>query len=176
MSAEDRDDLDDFQDAEEGVAVEQPLADDLSAAVKSLKLYSEVAVEPEEADLDDLVEEEDIFTRLVFYNHKGDTLAGSFTADPSEVAIILGAWDVRDDTVAAGLYLEGEHYEVHRWYDNLVYGRKGIAGDGEGIGVCRVKGKDGSYNYGLVTYTYPILSARAISRLLHLCKKYLTVL
>ena len=66
-----------------------------------------------------------------------------------------------------GLDWDDQHFDVHRWYDGLIYGRRGDARNGEGIAFCRSKpnSSDTSYVYALITYAFPVVSARAVSLL-----------
>ena len=49
------------------------------------------------------------------------------------------SYDSRDATVGAGFTVCGEHFEVHRFHGDLIYGRRGDAEDGEGIALCRTQ-------------------------------------
>ena len=72
----------------------------------------------------------------------------------------------RDTTVGKGFIFTGKHFDVHRYHVPLVYGRRGGAEGGpdecEGICLARINNKDVIY-FMLITYVYPIVSARAIS-------------
>lgn len=74
--------------------------------------------------------------------------------------------DGRDETVGKGFVFNGKHFDVHRYHVPLVYGRRGGAEGGpdecEGICLARLKKGDSKY-YMIITYVYPIVSARAIS-------------
>ena len=58
---------------------------------------------------------------------------------------------------------------MHRFHPPLIYGRRGNADEGEGIALCRFKPKNpqGSetYQYLLITYLLPILSAKAVPQM-----------
>ena len=42
-------------------------------------------------------------------------------------------------TIGEGFFVNGEHYDVHRFHPPLIYGRRGTPDDGEGIAICRFK-------------------------------------
>lgn len=65
----------------------------------------------------------------------------------------------------------GEHYDVHRFYDALVYGRKVDQKTGDGICVCRTKSGDKAI-FVLITYAFPTLSAKAVPDLQQFCKAH----
>lgn len=72
----------------------------------------------------------------------------------------------RDTTIGKGFYFCGNHFDVHRFHPPLVYGRRGGPEggpeDAEGICLARLK-QEGNTYYLVITYVYPIVSARAIS-------------
>lgn len=74
--------------------------------------------------------------------------------------------DDRDTTVGKGFIFNGKHFDVHRYHVPLVYGRRGGPEGGpdecEGICLARIKNSEKIY-YLLITYVYPIVSARAVS-------------
>ena len=78
----------------------------------------------------------------------------------------VNAYADRDTTVGEGFFVNNEHYDVHRFHPPLIYGRRGGPDDGEGIALCRFKPKnpkgDETYQFLLITYLLPILSAKAV--------------
>lgn len=74
--------------------------------------------------------------------------------------------DSRDITIGKGFIFNGKHFDVHRFHVPLVYGRRGGPEGGpddcEGICLARLKKNDTIY-YLIITYVFPIVSARAIS-------------
>lgn len=50
-------------------------------------------------------------------------------------------FDDREKTIANGIILFNEQYDVHRFHPPLIYGRKGDSakGQGEGIAICKVR-------------------------------------
>ena len=51
------------------------------------------------------------------------------------------SYDNRDATVGKGFTLCGDHFDVHRFHSELIYGRRGDSETGEGIAMCRVGGE-----------------------------------
>ena len=78
----------------------------------------------------------------------------------------LSAMDDRDTTIGKGFMFCGKHFDAHRYHVPLVYGRRGGPeggpDDAEGICLARINNEDKIY-YMVITYVYPIVSARAIS-------------
>ena len=79
----------------------------------------------------------------------------------------IQAYEDRDTTVGEGFFVNDVHFDVHRFHPPLIYGRRGGPDDGEGIALCRYKPNqivDGTenYNFLLITYKLPILSAKAV--------------
>jgi hypothetical protein len=53
-----------------------------------------------------------------------------------------------------------------RFYETLIYGRRGDVENGEGIALCKVTGaKSKKPVFGLITFGFPILTARAVPQL-----------
>ncbi len=79
------------------------------------------------------------------------------------------ALDDRDTTVGEGFFINNEHFDVHRFHPPLVYGRRGGPDDGEGIALCKFRPRhpQGSetYQFILITYLLPILSAKAVPQM-----------
>ena len=60
----------------------------------------------------------------------------------------------------------GYHFDAHRFHPPLTYGRRGgpEGGPEEAEGICCARlDKDGEKYFMVITYVYPIVSARAIS-------------
>lgn len=78
----------------------------------------------------------------------------------------MNAYADRDVTVGEGFHVNNEHFDVHRFHPPLIYGRRGTPDEGEGIALCRFKPHnsldDETYQYLLITYLLPILSAKAV--------------
>ena len=81
----------------------------------------------------------------------------------------VNAYADRDTTVGEGFFINDEHFDVHRFHPPLIYGRRGGPDDGEGIALCRFKPRNpqGSetYQFLLITYLLPILSAKAVPQM-----------
>ena len=63
------------------------------------------------------------------------------TLKPEEVKFYTVAYDDRDTTVGEGFFVDGDHFDVHRFHPPLIYGRRGGPDDGEGVALCRVEPK-----------------------------------
>ena len=66
---------------------------------------------------------------------------------------------------------------MHRFHPPLIYGRRGGPDDGEGIALCRFKPKNPTagetYQYLLITYLLPILSAKAVPQMVKFCETHI---
>lgn len=115
------------------------------------------------------------WTTATVFDAEGKVLAG--TEIPSgEIQSMLSAFDERDLTVGKGLVLDGHHFEVHRWYEHLIYGRRGDFDTGVGICLHRVNNTARSdWLFMVITYTLPVVSARAIPILLKFSEENCTV-
>ena len=83
-----------------------------------------------------------------------------------ELKEFLTCFDDRDTTIGRGFTFCGYHFDAHRFHPPLTYGRRGGPEGGpevaEGICCARID-KDGTKYFMVITYVYPIVSARAIS-------------
>mmetsp|Transcript_12926 Transcript_12926/g.24010 ORF Transcript_12926/g.24010 Transcript_12926/m.24010 type:complete len:140 (+) Transcript_12926:193-612(+) len=111
------------------------------------------------------------WAKAVIFDNSGAIIASTLQVNPAELQAYLRALDSRDDTIGAGFIFCGEHFDVHRFHPPLVYGRRGGPDEGEGIALCQAH-RDGRPYYGLITYTYPILSARAVPQLIDFCRRH----
>ena len=97
--------------------------------------------------------------------------ANKCTLLPDEIKFYIAAFEDRDTTVGEGFFINGEHYDVHRFHPPLIYGRRGGPDEGEGIALCRIKprntpaGSEEKYWFLLITYLLPILSAKAVPQM-----------
>ena len=74
--------------------------------------------------------------------------------------------DDRDTTIGKGFKFCGYHFDAHRFHPPLTYGRRGgpEGGPEEAEGICAARiVKDNVKYWLIITYVYPIVSARAIS-------------
>ena len=74
-----------------------------------------------------------------------------------------------------GFFINDVHFDVHRFHPPLIYGRRGGPDDGEGIALCRFKpnnptGDGETYQFLLITYLLPILSAKAVPQMVKFCE------
>ncbi|KAG3170515.1 hypothetical protein C6341_g10788 [Phytophthora cactorum] len=117
------------------------------------------------------------WTKYVAFDEDGRILFSNVKPLDGEVAGFLKLFNKREDTMASGIVLLGEQYDVHRFHPPLVYGRRGDPSveEGEGIAVCKVQ-QGGRTLYCLITYVYPTLSARAVPQLKEFCETLLAKL
>ena len=83
-----------------------------------------------------------------------------------ELKEFLTVFDDRDTTIGKGFMFCGYHFDAHRFHPPLTYGRRGgpEGGPEDAEGICCARlDKDGEKYYMVITYVYPIVSARAIS-------------
>ena len=83
-----------------------------------------------------------------------------------ELKEYLTCLDDRDTTIGKGFKFCGYHFDAHRFHPPLTYGRRGgpEGGPEEAEGICAARiDKDGKKYWLIITYVYPIVSARAIS-------------
>ena len=83
-----------------------------------------------------------------------------------ELKEYLTCLDDRDTTIGKGFRFCGNHFDAHRFHPPLTYGRRGgpEGGPDEAEGICLARiNKDNTKYYMIITYVYPIVSARAIS-------------
>ena len=105
------------------------------------------------------------------YKLSFDSAHKGFEPDPAELQPYLRALDSRDNTIAAGFVLAGNHFDVHRYHPPLVYGRRGGPEEGEGIALARAT-RNGQSVYSIITYEFPILSARAVPQLIEFLRAH----
>eukprot|EP00293_Proteomonas_sulcata_P002131 CAMPEP_0184318976 /NCGR_PEP_ID=MMETSP1049-20130417/105876_1 /TAXON_ID=77928 /ORGANISM="Proteomonas sulcata, Strain CCMP704" /LENGTH=132 /DNA_ID=CAMNT_0026638965 /DNA_START=27 /DNA_END=425 /DNA_ORIENTATION=- len=111
------------------------------------------------------------WTRAVIFDSQSQPL-GSIgkQIQAKDLQVFTTAFNDRDTTFGQGLNIDGVNYEVHRFYEEegLIYGRTHSVDpqDGEGICLARVKrASDGGFAYAVITYKFPVLSAKAVPEL-----------
>eukprot|EP00283_Hemiselmis_rufescens_P008646 CAMPEP_0173422426 /NCGR_PEP_ID=MMETSP1357-20121228/3140_1 /TAXON_ID=77926 /ORGANISM="Hemiselmis rufescens, Strain PCC563" /LENGTH=127 /DNA_ID=CAMNT_0014385453 /DNA_START=29 /DNA_END=409 /DNA_ORIENTATION=- len=107
------------------------------------------------------------WSRAVVFDEAGTVLAKTAEIPTGEISAMTTAFNDKDTTFGNGLNVCGKNFEVHRFYEDqgLIYGRTHAVNpqDGEGICLARVKkGTTGANNFALITYDFPILSAKAV--------------
>eukprot|EP00741_Cyanophora_paradoxa_P021670 tig00000241_g20916.t1 len=118
------------------------------------------------------------WARAVVFDAEAEILASTFSEEDvitsDEMKFFADMFGDRQLAFSSGLKIAGDHFDVHRWYDNnLIYGRRGDSHSGEGVAALRVKRKKGSDLTAVVTYKFPYLSARAIPVLQSFAKEHL---
>ncbi|KAI9910466.1 hypothetical protein PsorP6_010654 [Peronosclerospora sorghi] len=125
------------------------------------------------ARLQELIEAHKEWLKYIVFDGDGNVLLSNVKPLDGEVSGFLKLFNKREDTMASGIVLLNEQYDVHRFHPPLVYGRRGDPSieEGEGIAVCRVA--QGSRTlFCLITYVYPTLSARAVPQLKDFCETH----
>jgi len=106
------------------------------------------------------------FTKAIIYSDDGTILVSTSDVNPKDILDLLTIFNDSDAAFENGVDLDGEHFDVHRFYDKFIYGRKGEGGlTGTGVAIARVLRKNGRYLFILITYAFPTISAKAVSTL-----------
>ena len=127
--------------------------------------------------LDKLKEEKD-WNKSCIFTSSGEIIADlDCDLQEDEIEFYIKAFDDRDTTVGNGFFVNGEHFDVHRFHTPLIYGRRGGPEEGEGIALARVVPKspkgDEEYWFLLITYLLPILSAKAVPQMVEFSNRNL---
>lgn len=116
------------------------------------------------------------WAKAIAFEHDGRVIASTVIPLDGEIAAFLKLFDKREDTIASGIVLQNEQYDVHRYHPPLIYGRRGdpAVDEGEGIAICKVEKKATKQPvYCLITYVFPTLSARVVPQLKEFCESIL---
>jgi len=106
------------------------------------------------------------FTKAVIYSDDGTIIVSTSDAKPKDITNLLTIFNDYDAAFENGVDLDGEHYDLHRFYDKYIYGRKGEGGlNSLGFAIARALRKNGRYIFLLITYAFPTISAKAVSTL-----------
>ncbi|KAE9027865.1 hypothetical protein PR003_g12639 [Phytophthora rubi] len=129
------------------------------------------------ASLQEVIKAQREWAKHIVFDGDGNILLSNTKPLDGEVAGFLKLFDKREDTMASGIVLLNEQYDVHRFHPPLVYGRRGDPSqeEGEGIAVCKVAQGNRTL-FCLITYVYPTLSARAVPQLKEFCETKLAKL
>ena len=115
------------------------------------------------------VDEQNTFSRMVVCTATR-VLAASYPVGGEGGAVashLAGAFADRTETVKNGIMLENVLFDVHRFYDNLIYGRRGHDEHTSGFGIVQFPREAFSdYVYIAVSFEQPMTTARAMP-LLH---------
>eukprot|EP00696_Hemimastix_kukwesjijk_P019709 gnl/Hemi2/9065_TR3137_c0_g1_i1.p1 gnl/Hemi2/9065_TR3137_c0_g1~~gnl/Hemi2/9065_TR3137_c0_g1_i1.p1 ORF type:complete len:163 (-),score=13.85 gnl/Hemi2/9065_TR3137_c0_g1_i1:209-697(-) len=134
------------------------------------------AAPPSPPDYTELLAGYSEWARALVMDENAVVLGHKFTGplpSAAELGVLLRHFDDREQAIARGMTICGQHYEVHRFYPNLSYGRRGDNTDGEGIALHRaVSVATQRPVYVLITYTLPTVSARAVPQLIDFVKNY----
>uniref|UniRef100_A0AAV1U065 Profilin n=1 Tax=Peronospora matthiolae TaxID=2874970 RepID=A0AAV1U065_9STRA len=126
------------------------------------------------AQLHEVVKSHKEWVKHIIFDGDGNILLSNIEPLEGDVAGLLTLYNKREDTMASGIVLLHEQYDVHRFHPPLVYGRRGDPSveEGEGIAVCKVV-QGCRTLFCLITYVYPTLSARAVPQLKEFCETQL---
>ncbi|EKX44733.1 hypothetical protein GUITHDRAFT_152952 [Guillardia theta CCMP2712] len=110
------------------------------------------------------------WTRRAVFDSNGKVLSMEGSISIQDLKGYLTAFNDKDTTFGNGFNIDGKNYEVHRFYedDGLIYGRTHSVDprDGEGFCFARAKrGTTGEWIYAIITYKFPVLSAKAVPEL-----------
>lgn len=78
---------------------------------------------------------------VVFTDKQQILASNKAELQPEEVEFYVNAYADRDTTVGEGFFINNVHFDVHRYHEPLIYGRRGGPDEGEGIALCRFKPK-----------------------------------
>ena len=94
------------------------------------------------SDLASKLRTEPDWHRSIVFTDKKQVLANNNNELlPDELEFYVHAYADRDTTVGEGFFINNEHFDVHRYHEPLIYGRRGGPDEGEGIALCRFKPK-----------------------------------
>ncbi|KNC47169.1 uncharacterized protein AMSG_03597 [Thecamonas trahens ATCC 50062] len=112
------------------------------------------------------VAQQTVFSRMVVFTADA-ILAASYTVSNDEAPYLASVFDDRTASVRDGYDIDGMHFDVHRFYDNLVYGRFGYDEASVAFGVVRFPREAyADFIYVAVTFDSPMTTARGLP-LLH---------
>ena len=103
------------------------------------------------------------WTNFSVFLENGDLLLSTVEVNPETIQGYMGLYRDYDFTVKEGLFYNGVHYHVHRFYEGLIYGRAD-PGTKRTDGFCLVRfNREGKIPLHLIfTYDLPTVSARII--------------
>ena len=131
-----------------------------------------------------------VFASSSIFDSSFCLLGGSYCPPEEEMGPFLTLFRDRTDTIARGLDFEGQHYDLFRFHPPVVFGRHGdpIAMEGRGIAVQVIHKEEeegegeekeeglieqeGKRIFVVVTYEFPVNSAKAVPILNEFCDNY----
>jgi len=106
------------------------------------------------------------FTKAVIYSDDGTVIVSTFEVKQKEILDLLPIFNDNDTAFENGVDIDSDHYDVHRFYDRYLYGRKGEGGlTGTGFALIRTLRNNGRYIFALITFGFPTISAKAVTTL-----------
>eukprot|EP00697_Spironema_sp_BW2_P005012 gnl/Spiro4/16763_TR9026_c0_g1_i1.p1 gnl/Spiro4/16763_TR9026_c0_g1~~gnl/Spiro4/16763_TR9026_c0_g1_i1.p1 ORF type:complete len:177 (-),score=17.70 gnl/Spiro4/16763_TR9026_c0_g1_i1:162-662(-) len=120
------------------------------------------------------------WARALLFDHEGNVMGQKWAGilpSRQEIHNLMTLLDNRDHTIGHGIMVSGQHFECHRWYPHMCYGRRGDANHGEGVCVIRSTVRASNRHvWLLLTYVFPMISARAIPQAVELLAAHVEVL
>jgi len=119
------------------------------------------------------------WTRAVIFDGRCSVHATSGSqVSPADLQVMTTAFKDKDTTFGLGVNIAGVNYEVHRFYpdEGLIYGRTHAVDPREGEGFCLARAtqrSSGEEVYALITYKFPVLSAKAVPDLQNFLKQWI---
>ena len=109
----------------------------------------------------------------MIFDQEGNVHASTFQAKTPELKTLATAFADFDKTMGYGVIIQEIPFIVHRIYDDLIFGRSDDDSEtGEGFCLYKVTStKTQQPIFALITWGFPILSARAIPSLKQFCRE-----
>jgi len=145
-------------------------------SVKELKLNRPITIGAKTGkELISEMEKSEMFTTVVFCTDKGVVLASNvddtanLKIESTQYATIFGD---REEAMEFGVFVNEGHFDVHRHYEDLIYGRRQLDEmlEGEGFVVCKHPSNSHEFVFGVATFRFPVLTANAVPILVEYTK------
>eukprot|EP01102_Stenamoeba_stenopodia_P022378 TRINITY_DN9296_c0_g1_i2.p1 TRINITY_DN9296_c0_g1~~TRINITY_DN9296_c0_g1_i2.p1 ORF type:complete len:140 (+),score=40.71 TRINITY_DN9296_c0_g1_i2:182-601(+) len=105
------------------------------------------------------------FIRFVIFDAEGNVVLSSFGTENvvEHTKKITTIYEDNDKAFEEGISIGEHHFDVHRFQENLVWGRRGDGGpEGEGVAVQKITTASGKVLFTLIIFGFPTLSALAV--------------
>ncbi|EFA77818.1 hypothetical protein PPL_09316 [Heterostelium album PN500] len=103
----------------------------------------------------------------------------AFKKTKDELTELIALFESGNRVISTGITLGDINYEVHRYFEEMIVGRKAEEAEGEGIALIKVPVKSAATNtdsgqsiYMLATYKLPTLSSKIIPMMKEYCAEY----
>ncbi|KAF8821757.1 hypothetical protein IE077_001619 [Cardiosporidium cionae] len=117
-------------------------------------------------NLKDLLLAKKSWHEAAIFDEEGCTVCSTVAIKDTNITNFLTAFDDRDRAISTGFMWQGKRFEVHRWHPPLVYGRRGLPSESEGIALLKGKSKSEKELFVVISYKLPSLSSREIPQLI----------